>query len=201
MTSAADRLSLILLKIEQAKTHLTNLSAASDRFIQSQPFAVDRKPNPESGYEDFYLYFMSRIEPVPGEISLLAGDAIHNVRSALDHLACQLVIANGNTISDRTAFPISKGTTIHEASFAAQVEGMSLDSKDKIRSLEPFKDGKGHDLWVLHKLDIADKHRDLLQRFVAWGQSSWNLRPTFGDTTTESAHPALPLRTSVSRWK
>jgi hypothetical protein len=35
-------------------------------------------------------------------------------------------------------------------------------AKNRIRSAEPYKNGKGHNLWVLHKLDITDKHRALL---------------------------------------
>ncbi|HVQ36690.1 MAG TPA: hypothetical protein VMS31_04115 [Pyrinomonadaceae bacterium] len=169
MTSK-ERLALILVKIERAKKHLADLRTAHDEFIRSEPYSVGRKPNPEPGYENFYLFFMSRIDPVPNDISALAGDAIHNLRSALDHLACQLVVANGRSISDRTAFPIFKGLVIHEASFDRQVEGMSQSAKDKVRSAEPYKDGKGHDLWVLHKLDIADKHNGLLTTLSRVGE-------------------------------
>jgi len=46
---------------------------------------------------------------------------------------------------------------------------MSQDAKDKIRDAEPYKNGKGHDLWVLSKLDIADKHHALLTNSVCNG--------------------------------
>jgi len=162
MLTANERLALIRVKIERAKRHLVDLEILTHRFIQSEPYTIARKPHPEPGYENFNLFFMSRIDPVPTEVSAVAGDAFHNLRSALDHLACHLVLVEGNPISDKTCFPVFKGTEIHESSFARQVEGMSDAAKDKIRSAEPYKDGKGHNLWVLHKLDIADKHHALV---------------------------------------
>ena len=162
--TAAERLARIRVKIEWSQEHFRNLEAARDRFLKSEFYTLDSKPNPKPGYENFNIFFPSNVESVPDPISLLAGDAIHNMRSALDHLACHLVDVGGHplTISDRTAFPIFKGTHIDEASFTRQVHGMRKNAQDKIRSTEPYKDGKGHYLWVLHKLDIADKHHTLL---------------------------------------
>jgi hypothetical protein len=36
---------------------------------------------------------------------------------------------------------------------------MRQDAIDAIRALEPYKGGKGEDLWVLHRLNNIDKHR------------------------------------------
>jgi hypothetical protein len=159
--TADERLALIRVKIERAKQHFADLEAARDRFIKSNPYSLGKKPDPKPGHEGCNLWFMTRIDPIPTEIAMLVGDAIHNIRSALDHLACQLVFASGNSISDQTSFPIFKGTQINEPSFARKVQGMSQAAQD-IRSSEPYKNGKGHTLWVLHELDIADKHHGLL---------------------------------------
>ena len=43
--------------------------------------------------------------PIPVDLSLVIGDAVHNLRSALDHLAWQLVLANGQTPTTQTAYP------------------------------------------------------------------------------------------------
>ena len=36
---------------------------------------------------------------------------------------------------------------------------MRQDAIDAIRALEPYKGGKGENLWVLHRLNNIDKHR------------------------------------------
>jgi hypothetical protein len=167
--TAEERLALVQVKIQRAKKHLRDLQIARDRFIQSEPYIIDRKPDTKPGYEGLDLYFMTKIEPIPDEFGIIFGDAIHNLRSALDHLAFQLVEVGGGSVSDQTSFPIFKSSHINESSFAGKVNGMSQAAKDKIRSTEPYKDGKGHDLWVLHKLDIADKHHQLFATLMRVG--------------------------------
>jgi len=52
---------------------------------------------------------------------------------------------------------------------------MSDAAKDKTRNAEPYKDGQGHYLWVLHKLDIADKHHALLTTVGRVGEITMHL--------------------------
>lgn len=162
--TAGERVALIQHKVDRAKRHLSELQAVRDAFLQRKPppYLIDRKPDSRAGYERFDVYFMSKIDPVPDEVCLVFGDVIHNLRASLDHLACQLVEVAGRSASDQTAFPIFKSTRIDESSFSRRVNGMSDAAKEKIRSMQPYKNGEGHYLWVLHKLDIADKHHKIL---------------------------------------
>jgi hypothetical protein len=169
------RLALIKVKIDRAKKHLRDLEFAKEKFINSNPFTPGFRPDEKPGHEGLNLWFMSHIEAIPEEVSASAGDAIHNVRSALDHLICQLVYSEGNTISNQTAFPIFKSDQIDEATLQRRLAGTSHQAKDKIRSLEPYKDGLGHHLWVLHELDIADKHHGLITTLFAVKNMSLNI--------------------------
>jgi len=45
---------------------------------------------------------------LPFDALAAAGDIVHNLRSALDHLAFQLVLAGGHTPTTETAFPVGK---------------------------------------------------------------------------------------------
>lgn len=164
-----ERVVLIKRKVEWAKTHLRNLETVKDTFIEGKPYTIDSEPDPKEGHEGLHRFFPTSLSVIDPNIALMAGDIIHNLRSALDHLACQLVLINGSHVTDKTCFPIFKGTGIHEPSFARQVEGMADAAKDRIRAAEPYKDGKGHTLWVLHKLDIADKHHALLTTLTRVG--------------------------------
>jgi hypothetical protein len=193
MLTAEERLALIRVKIQRAKKHLGDLEVARDGFVQSKPYIIDRKPNTKPGHEGFDLYFMTQIDPVPDEISTIFGDAIHNLRSALDHLAFQLVEVGGGKVSDQTSFPIFKSTEINEPSFAGKVNGMSDPAKDKIRSAEPYKDGKGHDLWVLHKLDIADKHHKSFATLMRVGGITIHLPGRFAMGGSGNTHVDIPM--------
>ena len=46
------------------------------------------------------------------EWSLILGDLLHNLRSALDHLAWQLVVDGGGTPSQDTNFPVCCSTQV-----------------------------------------------------------------------------------------
>ena len=108
--TADERLALIRRKIERANTHLKDLEIIRDRFLNSDFYALGSEQHPRPGYENFDVFFPVRVDPVPSEISLLAGDAIHNIRSALDHLACQLVdvFSKPITVSDKTRSRFSR---------------------------------------------------------------------------------------------
>lgn len=174
------RLALIKVKIDRAKKHLRDLEIAKDKFINSTPFTLEFRPDEKPGHEGLNLWFMTSIDLIPEEISASAGDAIHNTRSALDHLICQLVLSEGNSISNQTAFPIFKSNQIDEATFQRRVAGISQQAMDKIRTLEPHKDGQGHYLWVLHELDIADKHHGLITTLLRVDNMRLDIDTTLG---------------------
>lgn len=166
--TADKRISLIRVKVERAKKHFGEVEIARDTFLSTEPYGFESKINPQTGYEDFYI---TRIQDPPVEIGLVAGDVIHNLRSALDHLAWQLVLANGQTPSVSTCFPIFDSAERFQTMDARKVRGMSQSAIDAIGATKPYKDGADA-LWCLHKLDIADKHHALLTAIISVVEAS-----------------------------
>jgi hypothetical protein len=94
---------------------------------------------------------------------LAVGDAIHNLRSALDHLAYQLVDigTEGKGPFEDVYFPISRNAAIYEKAKVRKVAGMVKEAIGAIDAVKPY--GGGNDLlWDLHRFDILDKHRLLI---------------------------------------
>ena len=110
------------------------------------------------------FYYVSQVDGVPTEILLILGDAIQNLRTALDHLAQQLyLVGTGSSdLATDTSFPIADTVSIHQSLLRKSVKGMRREAVDAICALEPYKDAKGHQFWVLHKLNNIDKHRALV---------------------------------------
>ena len=75
-------------KIERAEKHVNEFDNAQRAFLHSYPVTFTHKQDQSTGH---YKVIIENIRPVPLELSLSIGDAIHNLRSALDLLACQLV--------------------------------------------------------------------------------------------------------------
>lgn len=157
--TADERLSLIRIKVERAKKHLRDLGVVRDRFINSKPYQIEIRPDPQTGYNVFYI---TSLQAAPAEIGLVAGDVIHNLRSALDHLAYQLVYVSGATHTKQTSFPIWDDPAEYKHQRVRKVQGMTQRAIDAIDATEPYQGGKGAGLWCLHYLDIADKHHALL---------------------------------------
>lgn len=156
--TADEKIKSIRVKVERAKQHLRDLETARDGFIASTPYAIQSEFNPQTGYDEFTV---TNIQTPPDEIGTIVGDAIHNLRSALDHLAYQLVLANRQNPSSQTCFPIYDDAAKYNSGRTGKLKGMAQDAIDAIDNIKPYLGGEDI-FWYLHKLDIADKHHALL---------------------------------------
>jgi hypothetical protein len=106
----------------------------------------------------------------------MLGDAVHNLRSALDYVACEMV-RSVNIEPDRVCFPISESREKYEANSGGQTYGMPTEAKNDIDRMRPYLGGN-NGFWLIHKLDIIDKHRLLVTVGMRIGEWSVNLSPT-----------------------
>src|SRR4051812_4911547 len=100
-------LSEVRLKLDRAKEHIETFRGELETFLERnpKPFAVrtDKKPGAGNAVE-YTLYAIVRAEP-PKELALPIGDAVQNMRAALDYLAYELSSKRARN-SGETAFPI-----------------------------------------------------------------------------------------------
>jgi hypothetical protein len=99
-------------------------------------------------------------------LSLAAGDVIHNLRAALDHLVQHLYLTNnpGATADPDISFFVGKRRTgaEWETEFRKKAAGLDARALQELLALEAYRGGKGHRLWALNELNNIDKHRLLL---------------------------------------
>jgi hypothetical protein len=140
---------------------------------EPKPYRFIQKVDVESSR---YLMRVRIERPLPVEWSLIVGDFVQNLRAALDHLAWQLVRANGHSPGRGTAFPIfdskpsRKSRHPDRQRWNANVAGMHPRAIWLIEAVQPYNgpDGaRAHTLAALRRLSNEDKHRVLLPRFVA----------------------------------
>lgn len=86
------RIQNIRFKSDRANKHILTVDSEIRAFRESKPYAISAKPHPVPQIEHTTLC-VSSVKPVPESIALITGDAVHNLRSTLDHLAWQLVEA------------------------------------------------------------------------------------------------------------
>lgn len=142
------------LKVEWADHHISDLATQFQAFVESNPYSVAVGHNPETRRTAIRLIFK---KPIPKSFALTIGDAIHNLRCALDHMTWQLVGRDGGTQNRYLKLPAGQ----NRIDFEAACKGIITPSQaiiDLLKSLEVFPSGKGDVLYKLHLLDNADKH-------------------------------------------
>ncbi len=140
------------LKLNRADHHILDLETQFTEFTNSDPYAL--AVSNDGGETILRLNFRKTI---PKQWALIIGDAVHNMRTALDHMTWDLVGRDGGTQDRHVKFPTGDSRT----SFRATCNGIKTPSqsvKDLLKTTEAFPGGKGDTLYSLHQLDIADKH-------------------------------------------
>lgn len=158
--TATERLVRIRKKIERADHHIRDLDAMVGAF-RAEPDIFIAEKQPESG-EVVY-----RIKPgleLPDDFSCLIGDAVHNLRTALDHLVWHLVDANPATPKvpyKRQEFPFYKSRDDYKTQGSGKIEGVPQGAVDLIDQAKPYLGGNDN-LWAVYDLDRIDKHQLLI---------------------------------------
>jgi hypothetical protein len=159
-------------------------------------------------------------QPPRDPISVLIGDVLHNMRSALDHLAYALADAYTNPltedISSRSEFPIfgdedrkgrlGRGATLFQSG-VAKIQGWNPAAKTAVEGLQPYKRGndfREDPLWALQELDRISKHRLLHTGVGGFAGTTWhrdgfhNVR-CIGPGLIQSFAGAIETDTPISR--
>src|SRR6266516_6097136 len=75
----------VWLKVSRAKQHIGELEAAIIAFHETSPYQVVTVDDPQTGKR--VAMIGGEPAPIPHEIPLILGDAVHALRSSLDHFA------------------------------------------------------------------------------------------------------------------
>jgi hypothetical protein len=123
MPTVAERLRQVTLKVERPKCHIADLERETRAFLESNPYRVGTKRDPDSRK---LIHYVTSVEASPERLPLIAGDALQNLMSALDHLAYQLVCSDTD---DRPAnpnwicFPIQDTAAKYETKKSGKIQG------------------------------------------------------------------------------
>ncbi len=152
-------------KLDRAEVHLAALEAQIASVIEGYEASIVREPDGEGRV----LFRLHDPPTIPDDMSTILGDFVHNLRAALDHLAWELVDAP----NDNTMFPVLLAEPT-EPRYASKLKpllaGTTRGVDAIVRDAQPYKRGdrrSDHPLAVLHRLDIIDKHKELLPGVVA----------------------------------
>lgn len=155
------------LKLNRAQAYAEALEREIDSWFERNPYEVYGQYEP--GPPEEYVFRVRFLEAVPPEWGIILGDFAHNARSALDHLAYQVVLhSNGGVHEKGTQFPILLSPFKWQER-PRSLRGASTRHIGIIESLQPYHrtDIYGwHTVWaaiedpiaVLNRFSNVDKH-------------------------------------------
>ncbi len=157
------------LKLIRAKKHLRAIKRYVAKYSASQPHRITAKTK---GKTKLNIH-----KAPPREIAILAGEMIYQMRSALDHLAFDLVQRNPNVATvdpkwrEHCQFPLRTKLSNNRpppgtrADFGGDVPGISSDAFAVIEGMQPYRSSAIYTtngcLRALVILSNIDKHRRL----------------------------------------
>lgn len=189
-------------KLKRAEFHFETLKSTVHSFFKAKPkpYVIVTHVDVESSR------VLARIrigtEP-PLHWSAIAGDYVQNLRAVLDHLAWQLVIANGEKPGFGNCFPIfdtpppDDPTHPDRERWERNIKGVSAGARRFIEACQPYKGVDAPDsinaLTALRVLSNEDKHRTLIPMLTAISGPSKLVRIEFFDLV-DVEPPSKPVK-------
>ena len=150
-------------KLSRARKQLRQLRRTFERHFSRHKLRWERRENDEGTY---YAYRLITTDP-PESIQILADEAVHHLRSVIDHLVTAFVEATGQSFSGDLSFPMltKKPSTAKEIrAFEKSIGNIKGSARQLIVDSQPYVRGdaaKTHPLWILSRLDNRFKHTSL----------------------------------------
>ena len=147
------------LKVKRANKHIDELRATVNTFLQTNFYRLSLQKDSHGMH---HIKF-EQVGALPEETPTIIGDALHNLRAALDLAVCEAVTVTGGTPSNYTRFPFAED---REKLIGPLEKGVIKASCPAIYDfivddLKPYKGGNDT-LYALHNFDIMDKHKLLI---------------------------------------
>jgi len=154
-------------KLARADEHLDALYRETDGWGDGDPIAIDRESNADGSEHTFRLRY--KVQPDTLRWAVLLGDALHNLRGALDHLIYGLAAAQtGKDPPDdynKLAFPICSEPKFFPGACKRRLSSLSSDTQAAIERTQPYNRLNPGEwfmpLWWLSQMHDFDKHRFL----------------------------------------
>jgi hypothetical protein len=169
-------LSAVLLKLDRAYWLIDDVRDKIQTFQEQdpEPFGFTTETSAGEGQTvEYVLYAVIRERPPIG-LATVIGDAVQNMRAALDYLVYELAPPEVRK-TGRTKFPIFTDEQAFKDYAPPMIEGITGDTRDVIERMQPYnatKTASNDPLAILQKLSNRDKHRLLIPVIAAVNRMS-----------------------------
>lgn len=184
-------------KIERAQLHIDALKRECVRVLETDPEPLLTLTTYFEFNGSYFGKMVESVKPIPSCTGLLIGDAAHNLRCALEHVAFCLGRIGWRAISPKpvdkagtiappseTQFPIADSEHSFKSAAGRHLKEVKPSHRAIIENVQPYKGmnpmlPSGRDpLAALRDLDNADKHRVVNATAITSAAASYDVRAT-----------------------
>ncbi len=201
-------------KIERARKQTDALHAVFEGFYESKSYSIRQELDPHAGEKRLVFH----ADPLPLEWSVIIGEIVHDLRSALDHSIYELTCIQDGHPLVRTEFPVFEDEMKYFAlekrgnptptSGLFKIRGIKDEKRRAvIKGLQPFEFRKTHPpdqlpiIALVHELNIVDKHRTLHLCRMSTTQLQTRVLRDIHPISMAVVIQRLEDGTEVARWK
>jgi hypothetical protein len=181
----------VLAKLERARFHADQFSEKWAQFAASNVYTIttDREVPWTVHLTWTYRPDSPETQATLIELSLIYADLLGNLRATLDYLAWQLVLAAGNTPTDKTGFPAARKRADFNSLRSQKLRGVKGRWVDLIESTQPYN---------AYSLDddmffILD-HNNNIAKHQAMPITIFSVDTTRRPLSFRMSHPEMPGR-------
>jgi len=157
-------------KLQRTQENVLNLESEVVRFFNESDYPVFSKDDKQLLLKQIEYH---RNRPIPLRFAVLAGEIVHHLRSCFDHVAWLFSSPTHQASKDARfiEFPILEQRPTQQnmfTSYERKIQGIAdARVRDLIEKLQPYNATNPRDsfLRVIHNLDVADKHKELVIMF------------------------------------
>lgn len=146
-------------KIARAEYHLTELNDELGLWINRSPYGLIKHRGDKP---DAFYFELHRLGQPPIALGIIFGDYVHNLRSALDHLAWQFVRLNdrGVPVHKRSEVYFPVAPSLPEFWEKPPLRWLTVEQVTFIEGFQPYRSGNApNPLRDLNDFWNTDKHR------------------------------------------
>src|ERR1035441_2446558 len=191
---AGSEFAVCRLKLGRAEEHFDSLKAEIALWKHSNPCVVAKKRDAEGSRHSFIIEIRNR--PPLDRWSLIAGDCVHNLRTALDSLVYAIGIAvsgdNPPPEAHRLQFPIADTLELFVQQ-RSRIASLGASVNTRIEGAQPYR--RPHQqlpplLSLIRDFDNFDKHRllNIVVASLTQGGITWKLSGDDQSTVTAGQH-------------
>lgn len=164
------------LKIERSNRHIQELQTILETFLACRPYKEITDIDRVNGK---VIIKLRATQKPPVEASIILGEILYLLKSALDHTVTTVAIKHGFRIKG-TGFPVEKTRKeLERSGLYRQIKQRLPELAVILDELKPYKSGCDL-LWWLHILNAMEKHKTIMQVVAAMVGAKFDFIQTAG---------------------